>query len=258
MRVCGTLVLQYKIAPKFRNSLTISLSKTFSFPVPFFPSNVPIHLKNQPEIPSQIWTRSKSLISSNFRVTIESTYTNISHGCLNTFDMKLILQTDWQSMKRTNRLPMLGIILIQFLSIGNSSIEENLMETSDLSDMSYISVEAPRNQPTNWWASAALWQNASATSRAFHVAVAVFLTIPTASVSVISISLGDRNCWIYLPVTSLCSVADGSGVGNNHSFGIRALIESRFSFASAVQRAIIALTMQWNGQNWWFQVCRSS
>jgi len=44
---------------------------------------------------------------------------------------------------------MLGIILIQFLSIGNSSIEENLMETSDLSDMSYISVEAPRNQPTN-------------------------------------------------------------------------------------------------------------
>lgn len=40
--VCGTLVLQYSIAPSARSSFTISLSNTFSLPVPLFPSNVPI------------------------------------------------------------------------------------------------------------------------------------------------------------------------------------------------------------------------
>lgn len=42
MRVCGTLVLQYSTAPLALSSRTISLSKTFSFPVPFLPSKVPI------------------------------------------------------------------------------------------------------------------------------------------------------------------------------------------------------------------------
>ena len=39
---CGTLVLQYSTAPKARSSLTISLSNTLSWPVPFLPINVPI------------------------------------------------------------------------------------------------------------------------------------------------------------------------------------------------------------------------
>ena len=42
MSVDGTLVLQYSTAPRFRNSRTISLSKTFAFGESLLPSNVPI------------------------------------------------------------------------------------------------------------------------------------------------------------------------------------------------------------------------
>jgi hypothetical protein len=50
--VCGTLVLQYSTAPAFLNMVTISLSYTFSFPVPFLPSKVPI----QPTYPMLVST----------------------------------------------------------------------------------------------------------------------------------------------------------------------------------------------------------
>jgi hypothetical protein len=52
INVCGTLVLTYNTAPAFLNIVTISLSYTFSFPVPFCPSNVPI----QPTYPILVST----------------------------------------------------------------------------------------------------------------------------------------------------------------------------------------------------------
>lgn len=67
----------------------------------------------------------------------------------------------------------------------------------------------------------------------------VFLIIPTASVSVISISRGVRNCWMYFPVTSLCSVGGGSGVGKSQALGIKALTESRLASPNSFQFAIV-------------------
>lgn len=118
-------------------------SKTFSLPVPVLPSNVLIHWDRQYESHVRIvryaetsgidW--SERMYFTYYRLEQSqghSTYTNISHGSLNTLDMKLIFQTNWQTMQRTNWLSILKIILVQFLRISNSCFKEDLVKAIDL------------------------------------------------------------------------------------------------------------------------------
>jgi hypothetical protein len=63
----------------------------------------------------------------------------------------------------------------------------------------------------------------------------VFWTIPTASVSVISISLTDRYWRIPSPVTSGSSDGGGKGFESRHSFGMSDKSFSRFEAPVAFQ-----------------------
>jgi hypothetical protein len=83
----------------------------------------------------------------------------------------------------------------------------------------------------------ALWQNASVTSLAFHLPEEIWLAMPTASVSVMSISLFSRNWWMYGPVTSFCSSLDGIGE-IRHFEGIDSRIDWRFAAAMSFHDAI--------------------
>jgi hypothetical protein len=46
--------------------------------------------------------------------------------------MKLVFQTDWQPMKRTQGFLVLSEIIIQFLGISDGSIKEYFVQTVDL------------------------------------------------------------------------------------------------------------------------------
>ena len=65
--------------------------------------------------------------------------------------------------------------------------------------------------------------------------------MPTASVSVISISSEDKNFWMYLPVTSLCCSTEGSGEVKSHNLGISALTEAAFSFPNVFQSDMLRM-----------------
>lgn len=53
-------------------------------------------------------------------------------------------------MKRSDRLPIFCIIVIELLSVGNSSFEENLMEAIDLYAQPSFGTEGLENSGTIW------------------------------------------------------------------------------------------------------------